>query len=100
MSLNKAETITTEAPNRRFAKIVKPDSFEAENHFYQKAVNAQVHSIVANFMNLGNERIISRYCHLHPQVNAQKLGEILSYKPKYFRWAGADLLNVTTVCNL
>jgi len=33
---------------------------------------------------------------MHPTVNPDKLREILSYKAKYFVWAGADLLNVTS----
>jgi len=47
-------------------------------------------------MNLGNERIISRYCHLNPNTDAQKLRELLCYKANSFMWSGADLFNVTT----
>ncbi len=43
------------------ATIVKANSFESENHFYQKTLNAQVSSVVMHFMHLGNERIASRY---------------------------------------
>ena len=96
----------------KHAIIVKPDMFESENHFYQKALNAQVckiflkkittknnsqvSSVVAHFMHLGNERVVARYCHLNPSTDAKKLSELLSYKPKYFMWSGADLFNVTT----
>lgn len=52
--------------------------------------------MVAFFLNLSQERIIERYCHLRPTVSRDALNEILSYQPKYFRWAGADLINVTT----
>jgi hypothetical protein len=45
-------------------KVVSPNSFEADAHFYQKTLNAQVSSVVNNFMNLGNDRIVSRYMHL------------------------------------
>jgi len=48
------------------------------------------------FLNLEQERIISRYCHMHPTVNSEKLREVLNHKSKYFLWAGADLLNVTS----
>lgn len=81
---------------KRFAKVYESDSFDVENHFYQKAINAQMNSIVANFMALGNDRILSRYCHLNPKVDAKKLKELLCYKPAYFRWSGCDLFNVTT----
>jgi len=77
-------------------KEIKPDSFESENHYYQKTINAQVSSVVHHFMNLGNERIISRYMHLNPNASRESLKEILYYKPKFFKWSGADLFNVTT----
>lgn len=48
------------------------------------------------FMNLSRERMVSRYCHLHPKVDASKMHEVLTYRCKYFRWAGADLFNVTS----
>lgn len=75
---------------------VQQNEFEPENHYYQKTMNAQVSSVVHHFMNLGNERIISRYMHLNPNANRESLKEILYYKPKYFKWSGADLFNVTT----
>lgn len=77
-------------------KIIKPDSFEAHNHWYPKAFNATIHPMVNFFLNLDKERIITRYCHLHPTVNGEKLREVLSHRSKHFLWAGADLLNVTS----
>ena len=77
-------------------KVVTPDSFEPENHWYQKALNATIHPMVAFFVNLSKERIVERYCHLHPTVDRAFLMDIVRYKAKYFRWAGADLINVTT----
>jgi hypothetical protein len=76
-------------------KIIKPGSFEPENHWYPKALNATIHPMVSFFLNLSKERIIERYCHLHPKVNRSYMEELLSQRPKYFRWAGADLINVT-----
>lgn len=78
------------------AQEVKSGEFETELHFYQKTINAQVSSVVHHFMNLGNERIISRYMHLNPNCNRDMLRKLLTYKPKYFKWSGADLFNVTT----
>ena len=77
-------------------KLVKPKSFVAEDHWYPKALNATIHPMVAFFLNLSKERIVERYCHLNPQVDRAYLTNILSYKPKHFRWAGADLIHVTT----
>ncbi len=59
-------------------------------------INAQLHPLVRYFVNLTNEQIIYRYCHFHPAVNGQSLRELLTYKPRFFRWAGADLFAVTT----
>ena len=85
---------STTAPTT--AKLVQPGSFEANEHWYPKALNATIHPMVNFFLNLGQDRIITRYCHMHPKVKADALKEILNYKCKHFLWAGADLLNVTT----
>ncbi len=52
--------------------------------------------MISFFLNLEQERIITRYCHMHPQVDKNKLREILTHKCKHFIWGGADLLNVTS----
>lgn len=73
-----------------------PGEFEGQNHWYPKALNATIHPMVNFFLNLSKDRIIARYVHLHPQVNRQKLEEILAYECKYFLWGGADLINSTS----
>ena len=75
---------------------MQPGEFEAHHHWYPKALNATIHPMINFFLNLDQDRLINRYCHLHPKVNAERLREILNYKAKYFLWAGADLLNVTS----
>ncbi|KAJ3139433.1 hypothetical protein HK100_011505 [Physocladia obscura] len=93
---------TNEIPKKKknlgnlFAKAVGHGEFEAEKHFYPRVLNAHIHPLVASFLTLGNERILARYTHLNPQVQLEALTNILSYKPKYFQWAGSDLFNVTT----
>ncbi len=77
-------------------ELVPPGSFAPERHFYPRVLNAQIHSMVRFFLSLSNERIVSRYVHLHPRVDAAALAELLAYQPRYFRWAGADLFHVTT----
>lgn len=77
-------------------ETIQPGSFEGENHWYPKALNATIHPMVSFFLNLSKDRIIHRYCHLHPMVNREKLREILDYKCKYFLWGGADLINSTS----
>lgn len=79
-----------------FAETIFPGTFEAHDHWYPKALNATIHPMVNFFLNLEQHRVINRYCHLHPVVKPESLREILEYEPKYFRWAGADLINVTT----
>lgn len=76
--------------------IVNPGEFESHQHWYPKALNATIHPMVNFFLNLSQERVITRYCHLHPKVKPEKLKELLEYKSKYFLWAGADLMNVTS----
>lgn len=78
------------------AVVIQPGEFEAHNHWYPKALNATIHPMINFFLNLEQERIITRYCHMHPMVNAEKLREILNHKARHFQWAGADLLNVTS----
>lgn len=78
------------------SKTVLPGSFEAHRHWYPKALNATIHPMVHFFLNLEQSRIVSRYCHLHPTVNADALKAILNYDCKHFLWGGADLLNVTS----
>ncbi|MFK7982925.1 MAG: hypothetical protein AB8G86_23300 [Saprospiraceae bacterium] len=78
------------------ANLIQPGNFEPHDHWYPKAFNATIHPMIHFFMNLDKERIITRYCHMHPTVNTDKLRELLNYRAKYFLWAGADLLNVTS----
>ena len=83
-------------PVRTFAHPVMPGSFEAHNHWYPKALNATIHPMVNFFLNLEQERIINRYCHLYPKVLPEVLREVLNYECRYFLWGGADLINVTS----
>ncbi len=77
------------------AQLVQPGQFEPADHWYAKALNATIHPMIAFFLHLEEDRIIKRYCHLHPKVKADTLRSLLSYKPKHFLWAGADLMHVT-----
>jgi hypothetical protein len=91
-------TTTSEVKLARDPKyrLVQPGDFEPEEHFYPRVLNAQIHALVRYFLNLSNERIVLRYCHLNPRVDPDALREILKLVPKHFRWAGSDLLYVTT----
>lgn len=81
---------------KKVPTLTFPGSFEPENHFYPKAVNANISYVVSNFLELGNIRIAQRYCHLNPNVDEKKLLELLEYKPQFFKWSGADLFNVVS----
>ena len=76
--------------------VVQPNEFEPYKHWYPKALNATIHPMISFFLNLGQDRIITRYCHMHPTVDKDKLTEILQHRCKHFIWGGADLLNVTS----
>ncbi len=81
---------------KRVVEVIKPHSFEVDDHFYPKALNSQLHPMVGHFFNLSHERIIKRYGHLNPQVDLERLKELLKYQTKHFFWGGSDLFYVTT----
>ncbi|CAL2095669.1 protein of unknown function [Tenacibaculum sp. 190524A02b] len=81
---------------REEIKVILPGTFEPENHWYEKSLNATIHPMVSYFLNLSTDRIVKRYCHLNPKVNPDDLNEILRYKPRHYHLSGADLLHVTT----
>ena len=72
-----------------------PGSFDEEAHYYPKVLNALIHPMVRYFLSLGNDRIIERYCHLHPEVQPAAVGAALGTPTRHFRWGGADLFHVT-----
>jgi hypothetical protein len=79
-----------------FSALVRPGEFEAHRHWYPKAQHATLHTTLSFFFNLDMERIVNRYCHLHPKVKPEALHGLLQYPCRHFLWAGADLLNVTS----
>lgn len=82
-------------PNTSKLHCVKPNSFEQEEHFYPRVLNAQVNPLVRHFMKMTNHRIALRYCHLNPKVNYDLLLSVLEKPAQYLRWAGCDLMHVT-----
>lgn len=77
-------------------RVFEPGSFEQAAHFYPKVLNAHIHPLVRSFLELGNERIAARYCHLHPEADPAAVRATLSRPPRWFRWGGADLFHVAT----
>ena len=73
-----------------------PGSFEPAAHYYPKALNATIHPMVNFFLSLEPARVVTRYCHLNPLVDAAALTSLLTTPRRYFQWSGADLINVTT----
>ena len=80
-------------PTGRTSVRVTPGSFEPEDHYYPRVLNAQIHPLVRFFFGLSNERIAARYCHLHPLVKVEAVMEALSHRTRWFRWGGADLFH-------
>lgn len=76
--------------------LISPGQFDPADHWYPKALNATIHPLVQFFLNLGTDRLVTRYCHLHPTVDAEKLRAVIYHRCKHFLWSGADLLNVTS----
>lgn len=79
-----------------YASLISANEFEPEKHYYPRVLNSNIHPLVASFFTLGNDRILARYTHLNPSVDANALRNVLDYRPKFFQWAGSDLFNVTT----
>lgn len=77
-------------------EIVERGSFEPQNHYYPKVLNANLHPLASFFLNLSKERIISRYCHLNPLTDSKVLGQLIDYQPRFMCWGGVDLLHCTT----
>lgn len=78
------------------AELIMPDTFDVDKHYYTKVVNAQAHTLVNYFMNMGKDRVVERYCHLNPQIDSNYLKSLIEYRAKYFYWSGTDLFHVTT----
>lgn len=89
-------TIAADELTKTWATRVTPNSFEPSKHFYPRVLNAQVHPLVAFLMRLSRDRIVSRYCHLNPQVDAEALDKCLQTSTKHFYWGGADLFYTVT----
>jgi hypothetical protein len=70
--------------------------YQYENHWYPKVLNSTMNPLVQHFFRMSNERILTRYAHLHPSVDLDRLRELLRYKPRWFFWSGGDLINVAT----
>lgn len=62
----------------RYANVVTPDSFEIEEHYYSRVLNAQQHPLVTSFMSLTNKVVAARYCHLHPSADQEELLKLLT----------------------
>ena len=77
-------------------EVIKPSSFEPENHYYTKVLNAPIHPLISYFLTMPQNALIKRYCHLHPQIKKEQLSALLNFRPSFLRWAGADLFYVTT----
>lgn len=71
---------TIQAGRQYAARRVYKGEFEGHKHWYPKALNATIHPMINFFMNLSRERIVNRYCHLHPKVEADRLNELLRYQ--------------------
>ena len=72
---------------------VSPNTQIYRQHYYERVINAELHPVIDQFMNLDLDRIAERYCILDPSVDSKALKKLLKYKPKHFAWSGTDLVN-------
>ena len=89
-------TISAAELSQTWAMPVAPDSFNPSRHFYPRVLNAQIHPLVAFLMRMSIPRIVSRYCHLRPAVDANVLRELLQTNTRHFHWGGSDLFYTVT----
>ncbi|CAG8817308.1 5147_t:CDS:1, partial [Racocetra persica] len=68
-------------------KKVYPGDFNPELCILPKVLNTTIHPLVSSFFGLGNDRIITRYTKLNPQVDVNVLKNCLEYEPKFYKWA-------------
>jgi len=87
--------MTEPAAPQHAIRAYRSGEFEPEKHFYPRVLNAQLHPLVRSFLTLGNDRIAERYVHLHPEAEPDAVREALGYRPRHFRWGGADLFVIT-----
>jgi len=78
------------------ARVVQPGDFHPPTHYYPRVLNAQMHPLVASFFRMSPAQIVSRYCHLNPQVDREALHGLLTRQTKHIHWAGADLFYTVT----
>lgn len=81
--------------SKKHAVALTAADFHFANHFYPKVQRAHCAGLGKRFFALTNAAVAQRYCELNPDVDRLVLDECLAYQPKYFRWAGCDLFNVT-----
>ena len=65
-------------------QTVAPGTFESERHFYPRVLNAHNHPLVRFLLAMGNDRIILRYCHLHPEVSSEAVHALLERQNRFF----------------
>ncbi|XP_031554320.1 uncharacterized protein LOC116291298 [Actinia tenebrosa] len=88
-------TTNTQQPAKP-SKLIKPNSFEPNNHWVHKGYEKPIDPVAKYFLELDGSSIVRRYCMLHPMVSKEKLETLLAYQPRYFLWAGADLMKVAS----
>ncbi|MFW5972121.1 MAG: hypothetical protein ACOCRL_01415 [Bacillota bacterium] len=78
------------------AETIFSDSFDVHRHYYDRVINAQLHTLVSYFLNMTKERKVERYCHLNPLIDPEYLMSLIEYKPVHIYWTGTDLFHVTS----
>jgi hypothetical protein len=83
-----------QAAPRVSARSVAPDAFDPENAFFDRVQHAALHPMVTHFFHMTPENLVTRYCRVKPNVNAEFLLKLLKTPPKIFHWGGSDLVKV------
>ncbi|CAG8710596.1 2398_t:CDS:1, partial [Scutellospora calospora] len=83
INLNQENNVSV---NNLTKKLYQGD-YKPELCLLPQVLNAIIHPTVDSFFDLGNDRIISRYVNLNPQVDVNILRQCLEYETKFYKWA-------------
>mmetsp|Transcript_1758 Transcript_1758/g.2466 ORF Transcript_1758/g.2466 Transcript_1758/m.2466 type:complete len:534 (+) Transcript_1758:86-1687(+) len=85
----------TNAKNGAVVEVFEEGSFEETSHFYEKTLSSSLSPTILSFLSMNPKQLVARFLHLNPSADPEQLKELVTHKPSWFHWAGADLFCTT-----
>ena len=85
----------SDADSINYAIELKRGDFKPEKCFYPQTLISKIHPVVKKFFEMDSESIACRYAQINPVVNIDRLRECLNFKPKYFKWSGKFISQIS-----